>query len=243
VDFRSRCGRSSGKHAVRRLYQRAGADEVAGRGHQCQRVERLENERLCAGRQRAVALIERRQREYRNTFGEVLAELHAATATDHEVDDRKIDALFPHEPLGVGDCPHDEYVVTLGAQEVLGDLRGIGVTLGEENGSFGGLVVLGDRGARLIREPVCQRPVGVGRAQSMLHLLADEPERFAQAVVMLLKDPKERLRFEGAAAATAARYDWPAIGERFSDVLARVAGNEMSAALPEAVPALGRGNS
>ena len=60
---------------------------------------------------------------------------------------------------------------------------------------------------------------------------------------MLLKDPKERLRFEGAAAATAARYDWPAIGERFSDVLARVAGNEMSAALPEAVPALGRGNS
>jgi len=74
-------------------------------------------------------------------------------------------------------------------------------------------------------------------------VLADEPERFAQAVVMLLKDPKERLRFEGAAAATAARYDWPAIGERFSDVLARVAGNEMSAALPEAVPALGRGNS
>ena len=74
-------------------------------------------------------------------------------------------------------------------------------------------------------------------------VLADEPERFAQAVVMLLKDPKERLRFEGAAAATAARYDWPAIGERFSDVLSRVAGNEMSAALPEAVPALGRGNS
>ena len=74
-------------------------------------------------------------------------------------------------------------------------------------------------------------------------VLADEPERFAQAVVMLLKDPKERLRFEGAAVATAARYDWPAIGERFSDVLARVAGNEMSAALPEAVPALGRGNS
>jgi len=74
-------------------------------------------------------------------------------------------------------------------------------------------------------------------------VLADEPERFAQAVVMLLKDPRERLRFEGAAAATAARYDWPAIGERFSDVLARVAGNEMSAALPEAVPALGRGNS
>ncbi len=50
-------------------------------------------------------------------------------------------------------------------------------------------------------------------------VLADEPERFAQAVVMLLKDPKERIRFEGAAAATAARYDWPAIGERFSDVL------------------------
>jgi hypothetical protein len=36
---------------------------------------------------------------------------------------------------------------------------------------------------------------------------------------MLLRDPELRRRYENAAAETAARYDWPAIGERFSEVL------------------------
>jgi glycosyltransferase involved in cell wall biosynthesis len=54
-------------------------------------------------------------------------------------------------------------------------------------------------------------------------MLADDARSFAQAVIRLLRDPGLRRRFEKAAAETAARYDWPAIGERFSEVLQSVA--------------------
>jgi glycosyltransferase involved in cell wall biosynthesis len=54
-------------------------------------------------------------------------------------------------------------------------------------------------------------------------ILADDAHSFAQAVIMLLRDAQLRQRYENAAAATAARYDWPAIGERFSEVLQSVA--------------------
>ncbi len=54
-------------------------------------------------------------------------------------------------------------------------------------------------------------------------ILADDPRSFAQAVIMLLRDPELRRRYEKAALETAARYDWPAIGERFSEVLESVA--------------------
>jgi polysaccharide biosynthesis protein PslH len=54
-------------------------------------------------------------------------------------------------------------------------------------------------------------------------VLADDARSFAQAVIMLLRDPELRHRYEKAAAETAARYDWPAIGERFSEVLQAVA--------------------
>jgi hypothetical protein len=54
-------------------------------------------------------------------------------------------------------------------------------------------------------------------------ILADDPVAFAQAVLILLRDPELRRRYEKAAAETAARYDWPAIGERFSAVLQSVA--------------------
>jgi polysaccharide biosynthesis protein PslH len=54
-------------------------------------------------------------------------------------------------------------------------------------------------------------------------VLADDPNSFAQAVIMLLRDPELRRRYETAAAETAARYDWPAIGDRFSEVLQSVA--------------------
>jgi glycosyltransferase involved in cell wall biosynthesis len=53
-------------------------------------------------------------------------------------------------------------------------------------------------------------------------MLADDARSFAQAVIMLLRDPQLRRRYEKAAAETAARYDWPAIGERFSEVLQAV---------------------
>lgn len=53
-------------------------------------------------------------------------------------------------------------------------------------------------------------------------MLADDAPSFAQAVIMLLRDRELRRRYEHAAAETAARCDWPAIGERFVEVLQSV---------------------
>jgi len=61
-------------------------------------------------------------------------------------------------------------------------------------------------------------------------MLADDARSFAQAVIMLLRDPALRRRYEKAAAETAARYDWPAVGERFSEVLRSVAEKKSPAA-------------
>jgi glycosyltransferase involved in cell wall biosynthesis len=66
-------------------------------------------------------------------------------------------------------------------------------------------------------------------------MLADDAGSFAQAVIMLLRDPELRRRYEKAAAETAARYDWPAIGERFSEVLQSVA--EKKSLAVRAIPA------
>ena len=66
-------------------------------------------------------------------------------------------------------------------------------------------------------------------------MLADDARSFAQAVIMLLRDPELRRRYEKAAAETAARYDWPAVGERFSEVLQSVAQKKSLAA--RAMPA------
>ncbi len=54
-------------------------------------------------------------------------------------------------------------------------------------------------------------------------VLADDPPSFAQAVIKLIQDRELRRHYETAAAETAARYDWPAIGARFSEVLHAVA--------------------
>ena len=54
-------------------------------------------------------------------------------------------------------------------------------------------------------------------------ILADDPRSFSQAVVMLLRDPELRSRYAKAAAETAACFDWPVIGERFSSLLESVA--------------------
>jgi polysaccharide biosynthesis protein PslH len=61
-------------------------------------------------------------------------------------------------------------------------------------------------------------------------LLADDASSFAHSVIMLLRDPEHRRRYEKAAAETAARYDWPAIGERFSEILQAVTQNKAFAA-------------
>jgi glycosyltransferase involved in cell wall biosynthesis len=65
-------------------------------------------------------------------------------------------------------------------------------------------------------------------------MLADDSKSFAHAVIMLLRDHDLRRRYERAATETAARYDWPAIGERFSGILQSVMKERSSAA--NAVP-------
>ncbi len=62
-------------------------------------------------------------------------------------------------------------------------------------------------------------------------MLADDARSFSQAIVMLLQDADMRHRYEKTAAETAARYDWPAIGERFAEVLQAVADNKSPAHL------------
>jgi len=54
-------------------------------------------------------------------------------------------------------------------------------------------------------------------------ILADDAGAFSQSVIMLLRDRDLRRRYETAAAETAARYDWPAVGQRFSAALQAVA--------------------
>jgi glycosyltransferase involved in cell wall biosynthesis len=50
-------------------------------------------------------------------------------------------------------------------------------------------------------------------------LLANDPSRFSDAVVSILQQDSLRRRLEAGAAATAARYDWSVITEKFVEVL------------------------
>jgi len=54
-------------------------------------------------------------------------------------------------------------------------------------------------------------------------VLANEPAEIAQAIVRLLTNSELRRSYEAAAATTASKYGWPAIGDRFAQVLAKVA--------------------
>jgi glycosyltransferase involved in cell wall biosynthesis len=60
-------------------------------------------------------------------------------------------------------------------------------------------------------------------------LLADEPDGFASFVIRLLQDAELRRRYERAATALAARYDWAAIGDKFSHVLETLVGTASQA--------------
>ncbi len=70
-------------------------------------------------------------------------------------------------------------------------------------------------------------------------ILADDARAFSQAVAMLLRDRELRRRYEKAAAETAARYDWPAIGELLGEVLQTVAAKSDARNTAQAEP--GRG--
>jgi len=67
-------------------------------------------------------------------------------------------------------------------------------------------------------------------------MLADEARSFAQAVILLLGDSELRRRYANAAAETAARCDWPAIGEHFSEVLQSVAEKNLLRRAPSRRP-------
>jgi glycosyltransferase involved in cell wall biosynthesis len=55
-------------------------------------------------------------------------------------------------------------------------------------------------------------------------LLADDPNTFAGAVILLLQDADRRRRYERAAAALATKYDWAAIGDKFGQALEELVG-------------------
>jgi glycosyltransferase involved in cell wall biosynthesis len=55
-------------------------------------------------------------------------------------------------------------------------------------------------------------------------ILADDPQAFADAVLTLLRDENLRQKYEHAAAARAAQYDWSVIGENFGHVLEIIRG-------------------
>jgi glycosyltransferase involved in cell wall biosynthesis len=50
-------------------------------------------------------------------------------------------------------------------------------------------------------------------------LLEDSPTRFADAILTFLQDGDVRRRYEAAAAATARKYDWSVITQKFVEVL------------------------
>jgi glycosyltransferase involved in cell wall biosynthesis len=60
-------------------------------------------------------------------------------------------------------------------------------------------------------------------------VLADAAPRLAAAVVELLRDPERRESLGLAAAASAARYDWPAVSARLEHILERVVAPRRSA--------------
>ena len=69
-------------------------------------------------------------------------------------------------------------------------------------------------------------------------LLADDPDSFAQSTIALLQDTTRRQQMEQAAAAQAAKFDWPLIADRFEEVLALAVRQHSTAtqAAPTAVP-------
>ena len=73
---------------------------------------------------------------------------------------------------------HDVDVVTLGAQEVLGEVGGVRIAFDEQNrrSPLGGLAAVGTESRIAGGEPLGECSMRVRGAQSELHLLAHEPE-------------------------------------------------------------------
>jgi glycosyltransferase involved in cell wall biosynthesis len=61
-------------------------------------------------------------------------------------------------------------------------------------------------------------------------VLADEPEKFADSIIAFLRDDHRRRAFEAAAAAQAARFDWPVVVRQFENSLEQTINAAASAA-------------
>jgi glycosyltransferase involved in cell wall biosynthesis len=81
---------------------------------------------------------------------------------------------------------------------------------------------------------------GLGIQHDRDILLADDAQRFADAIVNLLSDDVLRRKFEGAAAATAQKYDWSVITKEFVQVLERAIRAASPAMQPLRTPAAAR---
>ena len=77
-------------------------------------------------------------------------------------------------------------------------------------------------GKAVVSTPVGAEGLDVHHGQDIV--LADTPGTFAEAVVLFLQDEELRGRYQRAAALLAAQYNWPAIADKFGQVLAAVAG-------------------
>jgi polysaccharide biosynthesis protein PslH len=67
-------------------------------------------------------------------------------------------------------------------------------------------------------------------------LIADDAPAFAAGILQLLRDPELRRRYEQAAAALAARYDWSQIARSFADVLRDAAAKFRASQIRERAP-------
>src|SRR5258706_15621429 len=67
---------------------------------------------------------------------ELFREREPCTASDHEIHDRQVGALFSKELFCLGDGPDNVDVVALGAQEILGEIRRVRITFDEQNAAF-----------------------------------------------------------------------------------------------------------
>jgi glycosyltransferase involved in cell wall biosynthesis len=59
-------------------------------------------------------------------------------------------------------------------------------------------------------------------------ILADDPASFANSILTLLSDAPLRRKYEKAAAALAARYDWSNIAKQYEEVLQQAIGDRTS---------------
>ena len=80
------------------------------------------------------------------------------------------------ETLRIGYRACDVNVIALCPQEVLGEVRGVRITLDEQDSPLGGLVSVGTESRIAGGEPLRECPMRVRGAQSERHLLAHEPE-------------------------------------------------------------------